>query len=692
MFAACLVIPSRKTVALSMAKRIAGYMYNGVSRISALAALLPEFDHFAKIRTLTPKPHAVIGWGLKPTSIEPRQYAKRHRLPYVALEDGFLRSLGLGASGYQPASVVVDYTGIYYDASQPSDLEIWLNTVDFSNEELIRAERCMAMLKRYRLSKYNHAIDTPPHDTNANVLVVDQTAGDASIEYGGANADSFATMLEHALTNHPNARVLVKIHPDVIAGAKRGHLTSALDHPRCQVISEDINPWALFDQVDDVYVVTSQLGFEALIAGKRVHCFGLPFYAGWGLTHDQMQCPRRARKRSLKEVFAAAYLRYARYANPYTGQSSTLEDTITLIADQRRQQERLRGNWVACGFSSWKKEFIGYFLGPAAVIQYQDQLPQRLSSHAEAPNYLAWSSSLDSSFLSQNAEHLHKVWRIEDGFIRSVGLGTDLTTPLSLAIDNQGIYYDPSQASELETLLENAHFDDALLIRAAKLRERLVALKLSKYNVAGKADLSLPRHRHIILVPGQVETDASIATGSPEISTNSDLLRAVRQKRPDAFIIYKAHPDVISGARVGKLDSDAKRLYDLDGSHMSITALLDNVHGVHTMSSLTGFEALLRYRQVTTYGLPFYAGWGITDDAMHCSRRTRKLNLDELVAATLLLYPSYVDPASGQLCNAETVVTLLEQAKAKQPHSQKHSITWKQQLYRWYRYLLKGRR
>ncbi|MFP3355094.1 capsular polysaccharide biosynthesis protein, partial [Pseudoalteromonas sp. SIMBA_153] len=82
-----------------------------------------------------------------------------------------------------------------------------------------------------------------------------------------------------------------------IAGHKQGHLTQALDHPRCQIISDDINPWALLEQVDDVYVVTSQLGFEALMAGKRVHCYGLPFYAGWGLTHDQLDCPRRVKQR-----------------------------------------------------------------------------------------------------------------------------------------------------------------------------------------------------------------------------------------------------------------------------------------------------------------------------------------------------------------------------------------------------------
>jgi capsular polysaccharide export protein len=257
---------------------------------------------------------------------------------------------------------------------------------------------------------------------------------------------------------------------------------------------------------------------------------------------------------------------------------------------------------------------------------------------------------------------------------------------LSLVIDSQGIYYDPSQPSDLETLLNSASFSDDLLLRAQQLRTRLVALKLSKYNVRGQAEIELPKGRYTILVPGQVESDASIATGSPHIKTNSGLLSAVRCAHPDAFIVYKAHPDVLSGARVGALDTDAKRLYDLDASNIDIATLLERVDAVHTMSSLTGFEALLRQREVSTYGLPFYAGWGLTHDALSCPRRTRSLSLDALVAGTLILYPGYVDPTTRQLCNAETVVSLLEQAR-----TQKSTLTWKQRIYRCYRNLLIGR-
>ncbi|SHM03462.1 capsular polysaccharide biosynthesis protein [Vreelandella subglaciescola] len=664
----------------------AGYTSPGIGKITALSAFLPEFSAFTRLRLLAKKPDAIIGWGLKPTSRKARQYALKHDIPYVALEDGFLRSLGPGSSGYQPNSLIVDSRSIYYDASRPSDLEVSLNEVTFTAEELNEAKHSIALLQHYRLSKYNHAPDELPANLpDTNVLVVDQTAGDASITCGQANAATFDEMLTAALTQHPDSTLWVKTHPDVISGKKQGHLSRAVEHPRCHLIGDDVNPWALFDQVDEVYTVTSQLGFEALMAGKQVHCFGLPFYAGWGLTHDAQPCPRRRRSRTLTEVFAAAYLRYCRYANPYTGQPSTLRDTIALIADQRRQRERCRGHWLACGFSGWKRRFVGDFTGDAnSLIHYARPA---LMPASQAP-LLAWSSNIEADLIAHTRHQKAPLWRMEDGFIRSAGLGVDLTRPLSLVLDRQGIYYDPRQPSDLETLLNTTTFSQDLLIRAHALRQRLVALRLSKYNLSGRKTRhnSFPPNRTCILVPGQVESDASIAAGSPEISTNSALLKAVRHAQPHAYILYKAHPDVLSGARIGELDDSARHFYDLDVSHEEITGLLECVDSVHTMSSLTGFEALLRGCTVHTYGLPFYAGWGLTHDAMHCARRTRPLSLEALIAGTLILYPHYVDPASGQLCNAETVITLLENATCRP-----NRLTWRQQLYRLYRNRFIGR-
>lgn len=69
------------------------------------------------------KNKSIIGWGFKPTAKRARDYAAKNNLPYIALEDGFIRSVGLGVEGAQPLSLVVDDIGIYYEARQPSKLE-----------------------------------------------------------------------------------------------------------------------------------------------------------------------------------------------------------------------------------------------------------------------------------------------------------------------------------------------------------------------------------------------------------------------------------------------------------------------------------------------------------------------------------------------------------------------------------------
>jgi len=81
--------------------------------------------------------------------------------------------------------------------------------------------------------------------------------------------------------------------------------------------------------------------------------------------------------------------------------------------------------------------------------------------------------------------------------------------------------------------------------------------------------------------------------------------------------------------------------------------LLEQVDEVHVLTSLAGFEALLRGKPVRCEGLPFYAGWGLTEDARPCARRTRRLHLDELVAATLILYPTYVSRTTGAFTTPE---------------------------------------
>jgi capsular polysaccharide export protein len=237
-----------------------------------------------------------------------------------------------------------------------------------------------------------------------------------------------------------------------------------------------------------------------------------------------------------------------------------------------------------------------------------------------------------------------QVVRLEDGFLRSVGLGADLIRPLSWVVDGRGLYYDARQPSDLEVLLQETIFDAGLLERARRLRERIVALGLTKYNV-GSSSWQRPNSASaVILVPGQVESDASLAFGAPGIRRNMDLLRAVREANPGAYVVYKPHPDVVARLRAaGQDEQTALRWCDKVVVDAPMDQLLAAVDEVHVMTSLAGFEALLRGKAVTCHGLPFYAGWGLTTDVISCPRRSRRLSLDELVAGALMLYPLYFD-------------------------------------------------
>ena len=161
-------------------------------------------------------------------------------------------------------------------------------------------------------------------------------------------------------------------------------------------------------------------------------------------------------------------------------------------------------------------------------------------------------------------------------------------------------------------------------------------------------------------MPGQVEDDLSIRFGAGEVRTNLGLLARVRAANPDAFIIYKPHPDVVAGHRIGAVpDSEARRFADLVVSNGSTDRLLAVSHEVHTMTSLAGFEALLRGLRVVVYGRPFYAGWGLTTDLPPFDRG-RRLSLDQLVAGALILYPRYLDPLTRLPCGPEILIERLE--------------------------------
>jgi len=182
-----------------------------------------------------------------------------------------------------------------------------------------------------------------------------------------------------------------------------------------------------------------------------------------------------------------------------------------------------------------------------------------------------------------------------------------------------------------------------------------------------------------VLVTGQVEDDESIKRGCADVTTNAALLRAVRKIRPDAWIVYRPHPDVQAGNRKGKVDPFTEQsCADVVDTESSIITCIEACDELHTMTSLSGFEALLRDKRVVTYGAPFYAGWGLTEDYADTSRRCRRRSLDELVYLTLVKYPRYVDIASGEFVTVEQMVRAIQRQKEKALNNNENSWSGRQ--------------
>jgi capsular polysaccharide export protein len=215
-------------------------------------------------------------------------------------------------------------------------------------------------------------------------------------------------------------------------------------------------------------------------------------------------------------------------------------------------------------------------------------------------------------------------------------------------------------------LLANTAFTRKLVRRAASLRKRIVAKGITKYNVGVSRWQRPSGVGKVILVPGQVESDASLVYGAPKIRSNIGLLQAVRQANPEAYIVYKPHPDVMAGLRArGIRENEVRRCCDALVTDAAMGDLLMAVDEVHVLTSLAGFEALLRGKRVICYGTPFYSGWGLTMDVVPISRRCRRLSLDELVAGVLIEYPLYLSRGSNALITPEQALDELLTWRAK---------------------------
>ena len=640
--------------------------------------LIKNVKYFYNIKrflqfTFVCKEPTFYGWGRKESGKKAIELSTKFNGKFKLLEDGFIRSVGLGVDGAKLLSIVEDDIGIYYDATSQSRLEKILSEHKFDNELLQESKWCIDFITTHNISKYNNAPNISKNliqkyelENSNNILIIAQTDGDASLVYGLGDKFSTTDMIDAAIKENPNSNILLKIHPDVLSGKKKSDINISNLDSKIKIIAEDINPISLLKYINKVYTKTSGMGFEALMCGCECVCFGMPFYAGWGLSDDRVQAPlRRNRTLSIEELFAGAYILYAKYIDAYTGQNTTLKRVLPQInALKNARLNECKKNKFLFGFSVWKRKFMRPFLGENLnyiSVFSKNPLKSALKAGLDKNSLVyIWGKKEYIELQKWCDENSVNIIRVEDGFIRSVGLGSDLTRPYSLVFDDVGIYFDTTSPSRLENILNYHKFSPSELEAAKKLKDILINSKISKYNDDKDGIISSKNGKKIALVIGQVEDDASVRIGADGMK-NIELLEQARLNSPNSHIIYKPHPDVVSGNRIGLVDIDQALKYCdevLEG--VSMPTLLDLADEIHTMTSTSGLEAILRGKKVVCYGRPFWAGWGLSDDKKPQPRRHRSLSSDELVAGAYLLYPKYVHPLNLEACEACDLVVALQ--------------------------------
>ncbi len=352
----------------------------------------------------------------------------------------------------------------------------------------------------------------------------------------------------------------------------------------------------------------------------------------------------------------------ADYRDPFSGRPVAIEAAIDQLAFWRQAIDRNRGLVVAAGIARWKRREVEAMLWPGDSLVFAGNAADAVGAALRGGGEIAvWPSKAPRGLAEEAAAHGVNVHPVEDGFLRSAGLGSDCHPPHSIILDRSGLHLDPTRPSDLEAMIA-APADPALLARAERLMRSLVDAGISKY-ASGGAPWERPvKDRRIVLVTGQVEDDLSVKLGGAGVEGNLDLIRRARAAEPDAWLVFKPHPDVDAGHRRGAItDAVALRHVDQVVRDVPMASMLDAVDAVHVLTSLTGFEALIRGCDVVTHGQPFYAGWGLTRDLAPPIERRRGHNVTkaQLVAATLILYPRYLDPVTKLPCSPEILVERL---------------------------------
>jgi len=263
-----------------------------------------------------------IGWGKKENTKIAFDYCMHYDLDYIRIEDGFIRSNGLGVTGAKSMSFIIDKSGIFYDKVNDNDLKDIILKQKLSIIEEKKIRDIIKYITDNKISKYNNictkSIDTLNISDKKNILIIGQVDNDMSLKYGLIdNHDVYLDIIKFINSNNTNHTIYIKLHPDILSGVKKSSLDlNQLRNMNVIIITDNYNPIELLSKFEEIHTLTSQMGFEALMIGKKVHTWGVPFYSGYGITEDHniyYEDVRNTIPRSLEIVFKSMYLDYTIY-------------------------------------------------------------------------------------------------------------------------------------------------------------------------------------------------------------------------------------------------------------------------------------------------------------------------------------------------------------------------------------------
>ena len=283
---------------------------------------------------------------------------------------------------------------------------------------------------------------------------------------------------------------------------------------------------------------------------------------------------------------------------------------------------------LVVGMQPWR-DLVGDWVFEPAYIQIQRHFSGRYFKlwlkpfiKLVNPVIYIWGYKAPDYFIEYIREQELDIFFLEDGFIRSGPDDDSSTPPLSIVMDSQAPYFDTTRPNDLTDLIANFDFDQDGYNEelAQEMLNYYVSHRVSKYNHQPYVDVQPiygEKTKKRILVLGQVPHDDSLKYGGGIGITLLDVVNQAIEDNPNAQIIVKPHPMTLDDASLINTLNELDCLILTQSIHL--VDALETIDHVYTITSLGGFEALLRGKTVTVLGKPFYAvGWN--DNVFDCPK------------------------------------------------------------------------